>query len=153
MEKLKLSASLAEIKISYTAKYDKKAKRKLTCSKDAVDLFREIWLPETIELRESMYVLLVNRSNYVLGWFILSLGGVSGTVSDPKLIFSTALKCVASSLIIAHNHPSGNTKPSASDIQLTKNLVEGGRLLEISVLDHIILTAESFYSFADEGLI
>ena len=80
-------------------------------------------------------------------------GGVSGTVADPKIIFKAALDKLASGVLLVHNHPSGNLKPSHQDIQLTKKLVESGRVLEIPVLDHVIFTDESYYSFADEGLI
>jgi DNA repair protein RadC len=84
---------------------------------------------------------------------IISRGGISGTVADPKLIFAAALKASASSIILAHNHPSGSLKPSEADIRLTKKLKEGGLYLEIPVLDHIILSKEGYYSFADEGLL
>jgi DNA repair protein RadC len=145
--------SLAEITISYSTKVKASDRRKITQSHEAVEIFREIWTPGTIELRESFNVIYLNRANQVLGFFRTSEGGIAGTVADPRLIFSTALKANATSLILSHNHPSGNTQPSASDIQLTKNIVEAGKVLEITVLDHIILTAESFYSFADDGLI
>jgi DNA repair protein RadC len=103
-------------------------------------------------LREEFYILLLNRANRIYGYYLLSQGGTSGTVVDPKLIFSIALKCNAHGIILAHNHPSGNTKPSEADIQITKKVKEGGKLLEIDVLDHIILTSDSYLSFADEGL-
>ena len=89
----------------------------------------------------------------MLGIYELSTGGVSGTVADPKLVFAAAIKANASAMILAHNHPSGQVKPSQADINLTKKLVGGGRLLEIPVLDHIIVTGEESYSFADEGLL
>lgn len=104
-----------------------------------------------MEFREECYMLLLNRANQVLGWFRVSEGGVAGTILDPRLIFGIALKCNAVGVILAHNHPSGNLKPSGADISQTKRLVEGGKLLEISVLDHLILTSEGYYSFADEG--
>jgi DNA repair protein RadC len=78
---------------------------------------------------------------------------MSGTVADPRLIFKSALEQKAVSIILSHNHPSGNNQPSASDIQLTKNIIEAGKVLEINVLDHIIITQHGFFSFADEGLI
>jgi DNA repair protein RadC len=106
-----------------------------------------------MELKEEFYILLLNRANRVKGWYKVSEGGTAGTVVDPKLIFSTALKCHASSIILSHNHPSGNVKPSEEDLKLTKKLTEGGKLLEIAVLDHLILTSEEYLSFADEGLL
>jgi DNA repair protein RadC len=153
MNQNSLSSNLAEISVSYSSKIKSTERRKVTSAKEAEEIFREIWRKETIELREEFYILLLNRANQVLGWSKIGIGGLTGTVCDPRMIFSIALKCVASSIILAHNHPSGNTQPSASDIQLTKNVLEGGKLLEISVLDHLILTLEGSYSFADEGLI
>jgi DNA repair protein RadC len=78
---------------------------------------------------------------------------MAGTIADPKVIFSAALKACASSIILSHNHPSGNLKPSNADIQLTKKIVNAGNLLDIAVLDHVIVSAEGYYSFADEGLL
>ena len=97
--------------------------------------------------------MLLNRGNRVLGILDVSTGGFAGTIADPKVIFSTALKCCASSLVLAHNHPSGNLKPSQADINLTRKLKDGGALLDISVLDHLIVTSDSYLSFADEGLL
>ena len=102
---------------------------------------------------EEFWVVLLNRSNTVIEKVLVSSGGVSGTVADPKIIFKAALDKLASGVLLVHNHPSGNLKPSHQDIQLTKKLVESGRVLEIPVLDHVIFTDESYYSFADEGLI
>lgn len=102
--------------------------------------------------KEEFWVLLLNRGNKVIHRFRLSEGGVSGTVVDPKFIFKIALEYLASSLIISHNHPSGLTKPSQADKDLTKKLKEGGKLLEIQVLDHLIIADNSYLSFADEGM-
>jgi DNA repair protein RadC len=98
-------------------------------------------------------VILLNRANQVLGIYEVSTGGVSGTVADPKLIFAAAIKSSSSGLIFSHSHPSGNLQPSQADIALTRKIKEGGEILEISVLDHIILTSEGYFSFADEGLL
>jgi DNA repair protein RadC len=102
---------------------------------------------------EQFKVMLMNRANKVLGIFELSTGGVSGTVADPKIIFVAALKGGASGIIVAHNHPSGNLTASQSDIDLTRKLKEAGKFLEIQLLDHVIVTTEGYFSFADEGLI
>ncbi len=144
------NSNLAEIKVSYKTRVKYSEMRKIDSSQDAEEILRNIW-SDAMELREEFYMLLLNRANKVLGYYRVSEGGTDGTVVDPKLVFSVALKCHASSIILAHNHPSGNTKPSEADIRLTKDLIEGGKLLEISVLDHLILTAENFFSFADEG--
>lgn len=147
-----LNYNLAEIQVSYKTTVKASERRKITASKDAESIFREIW-SNTMELKEEFHILLLNRANKVLGWYKVSEGGMSGTVVDPKLIFSIALKGLASSLILAHNHPSGNLQPSSQDIDLTKRLKAAGLLLEIPVLDHLILTNEGYYSFGDEGMI
>lgn len=124
----------------------------IVSSKNAEDLFQLIW-SDGMELREEFNMLLLNRANKVKGWYRISQSGVAGTVVDPKIVFSVALKCSSCGIVVAHNHPSGNTKPSEQDITLTKKLVAGGKILEIAVLDHLILTTETFFSFADEGLL
>jgi len=96
--------------------------------------------------------MLLNRAGRVLGIIEVSSGGLSGTVADPKVVFSAALKGNASSIILAHNHPSGNLRPSQADLDLTKKIQRGGQLLDITVSDHLIITSEGFYSFTDEGL-
>ena len=88
-----------------------------------------------------------------MGIYEVSSGGMAGTVADPKLIFSVSVKISSANLILAHNHPSGNLKPSQADINLTAKIKAGGELLDISVLEHIIITSESYFSFADEGLL
>jgi DNA repair protein RadC len=98
-------------------------------------------------------VILLNRANKVLGICEVSTGGVAGTVADPKVIFAAALKALASSIILSHNHPSGNLAPSQADIELTHKLKAAGRFLELPILDHIIMTSEGYYSFADEGVL
>ena len=143
--------NLAEIEVSYRTTVKASERRKITNSKDSESVFREIW-SDSMELKEEFYILLLNRANKILGWYKVSEGGMSGTVVDPKLIFSTALKGLASSIILSHNHPSGNLKPSEQDITLTKRLKQAGELLEIPVLDHLILSNEGYYSFADEGI-
>jgi DNA repair protein RadC len=146
-----LNYNLAEIEVSYRTKVKASERRKITSSKDAESIFREIW-SSSMEFKEEFYIILLNRANQVLGWYKVSEGGMSGTVVDPKLIFSIALKGLSSSLILAHNHPSSNLKPSNEDINLTKRLKEAGALLEIPVLDHLILTTDGYYSFGDEGM-
>ena len=147
-----ISSNLAEITASYKSKVKYCDMKMVTSSNDAEAIFREIW-SEGLELREEFYILLLNRANKVLGYYRVSEGGTTATIVDPKLVFPIALKCNANGIILAHNHPSGNVKPSNEDRSLTKKLVEGGKLLDITVLDHLILSAESYLSFADEGWI
>ena len=106
-----------------------------------------------ISYNESFVILLLNRANRLLGYSGISQGGISGTVADPKLIFQHALKGCASSIILCHNHPSGNTQPSEADIQLTRKLKECGIFLDLPVLDHLIIAEDKYFSFADEGLL
>lgn len=146
-----INYTIAEIQVSYKTKLKASERKKIISSNDAEIVFRSLW-SDDMELREEFYILLLNRSNRILGWYKLSQGGTAGTVADPKLIFSIALKGLASGIILAHNHPSGNLQPSETDIQLTKHLKQAGKVLEISVLDHLILTNESYYSFANEGI-
>jgi len=123
-------------------------------SKDAADLFRKIWDSDSLEIYESVICIFLNRQNNTIGWFKVSQGGLSGSVIDNKLILSTALNCLASGIILAHNHPSGNLTPSESDKVVTNKLKEGCKIFDISLLDHIILTNEDgYYSFADDGII
>ena len=145
------SSNLSEINVNYSPKRKYSEMPKITCSNDAVAVLRSIW-SDQIEYREEFVILCLNRANKVLGYSRISSGGTTGTVADPKIIFQIALKSNASSIILAHNHPSGNTNPSESDKKLTTKLKNAGLVLDISVLDHIILTAESFKSFADDGL-
>lgn len=100
---------------------------------------------------EEFWILLLNRANRIIGREQISSGGVAGTIVDAKLVFRSALAHTACSLILAHNHPSGNLRPSQADRQLTRKLVEAGKNLDIAVLDHLILTNSGYYSFADEG--
>lgn len=123
-------------------------KEKICSSRDIYELMK----PHLMDLpHEEFWVVLLNRANVVLKKTIISTGGISGTVADPKLIFKTALENLASAIILVHNHPSGNAKPSDADVLLTRKLREAGTMLEIPVLDHLIFTDSSYYSFVDEG--
>ncbi|HUH19374.1 JAB domain-containing protein [Albibacterium sp.] len=144
---------VSEINLSYRPKFKASERPKITSSKDAYDILYNNWDLDKIELLEQFKILLLNRANKVIGIFQVSSGGVAGTVADPKLIFSTALKACASSIILSHNHPSGNLQPSPQDIELTKKIKTGGSYLDIMVLDHVIITPDRYYSFADEGMI
>ena len=143
--------NLAEIKISYSSKVPAKDRPQVSSSRDADQNFRLVF--DNIEYRESFYILLLNRSNRILGFNLISQGGISGTITDIRMIFQTALKANACALIVAHNHPSGNLQPSVADKKITQKIKEAGQLLDIHLLDHIILSEESYFSFADESLI
>ena len=123
---------------------------KISISKDAYD----IMLPTFVDLpHEEFWLLILNRANLVIKKELISRGGVSGTVVDTKIIFKAAVENYACSIIVCHNHPSGNLKPSEADIRITKNIKDAGKLMEIPLLDHLIITENGFYSFADEGMI
>ena len=129
---------------------DVQEKPKIISSKDSFDQLKG----DLMDLpHEEFWILLLNRANRLIKKKRVSEGGVSGTVADPKIIYKMALEELASGVIVAHNHPSGNTKPSLSDIELTKKLKEAGRFLEIQLLDHIVVAGAKYLSFADEGLI
>jgi DNA repair protein RadC len=153
MQKVTNSFQVSEIQLTYKSKVRPSDRFKITCSQDAYNALKNIWDEDQIEFVEEFKILLLNRANKVLGVVPVSKGGSTGTVCDPKIIFAAALKANACGIILAHNHPSGNLSPSEADLQITKKLKEGGRFLEIPVLDHLIVTTESYYSFADQGLL
>lgn len=123
---------------------------KVSSSQDAFEYLRGFMGDSNYE---EFWILILNRANHIKNKICISEGGFSGTIADPKKIFKIALENGGSSLILAHNHPSGNTRPSDADIGLTKRLKEAGRLLEMPIIDHIILGEEKYFSFADEGLL
>ena len=141
---------VAEIEITYRSNVKPSDRIKVNRSQDCYLLLRDLF-GNKIEIYEQFYILLLNRANRILGFVKISEGGVSGTVVDPKKIFQIALKANASGIILAHNHPSGNIQPSASDEAITAKIVAAGKFLEISVLDHLVITNECYFSFSDEG--
>jgi DNA repair protein RadC len=143
---------IAEVELVYKSNIKASMRPALSSSNDVYELFLQSWDKNKIELQEQFKMLMLNRANKVVGIFKVSSGGVTGTIADPKLIFMAALKANACMIILAHNHPSCNLKPSKADHDLTEKIKQGGRLLDIKVLDHLIITTEGFYSFADEGL-
>ncbi|GAB3510145.1 JAB domain-containing protein [Emticicia fontis] len=125
-------------------------KTKITSSADAYQAIR----PYLLDLsHEQFWVLLLNRANEIIRPFQVSIGGVAGTVADPKIIFKSAIEYLASAIILVHNHPSGNLTPSQADLDLTKRVKEAGRLLDIPILDHLIFGDNGYYSFADKGIL
>lgn len=141
-----------EIKLVYKSKVNPADRPKIGGSYDANQILRQHWDDSVLDLVEQFKIILLNRANKVLGIVDIATGGIAGTVADPRLIFAAALKTTASGIILAHNHPSGNLAASSSDIALTKKLAAAGKFMDIDVLDHLILTREKYYSFADEGL-
>jgi len=126
------------------------SKPRITSSKDAFEFIKA----DLMDIpHEEFWIVSLNRAHRVIKKHQISQGGVAGTVADPKIIFKLALEELASGLILAHNHPSGNLTASQADLDLTKKLKEGGKLLEIQVLDHLIVAGQKYFSFADEGLL
>lgn len=122
----------------------------ITSSKDVYELMKPELLDQPIE---QFWIISLKRNNVVIQKRIISSGGISGTVADPKVIFNKALEDLASGIILVHNHPSGNLKPSQADIKLTEKLKNAGQLLDIPVLDHLIFTDDGYFSFADESML
>ena len=144
---------VSEVELVYKSKVKATERPRVKSSKEVYELLLKSWDESKIEYVEQFKILLLNRANRVLGIFEASTGGLTGTIADPRIIFTAALKVNATSIILAHNHPSGNTKPSRADQEQTKKIKEGGHLLEIEVLDHLIISTEGYYSFADEGIL
>lgn len=143
--------SVAEIEISYKPILKLSTLPKVQSSEEMYRLLIETWDKTKLEFVEQFKVILLNRAHRVLGICTITTGNSTGTIADPKLIFAVTLKSNAGSIILAHNHPSGNLFPSKSDCELTQRIKDGGKLLEVTVLDHLIISSEGFYSFADEG--
>ncbi len=141
-----------EIELVYKTKVKTSERPHIRCSENAYHLLLANWDANTIDLFEEGKIILLNQANRVLSLFPVSKGGITGTVMDPRLIFTAALKRGACSLMLAHNHPSGNLKPSRADEDLTYKCRDAGKLLDIRVIDHIIVSSEGYFSFADSGL-
>lgn len=120
----------------------------IKCSKDVADIFQPL-LSDL--LHEEFWILFLNRSNRVIAKMRLSQGGISGTVTDVRIIMKKAVECLASGIIVCHNHPSGNLNPSESDTKITHKIRDAGNLMDIQLLDHIIISGKDYYSFADNG--
>lgn len=152
LENFETSPELSEVKVIYKTK--NKPKVKIVNSKEAFAVLISLYDKDIIEYQEQFFLLLLNKANFVLGWIKLSTGGTSGTVVDAKVIFTLALKTNASSIILCHNHPSGNIRPSDRDVTLTKTIVSCSQFMDIKLLDHLIVSNDDHYfSFADDGLI
>ena len=123
---------------------------KISSSNDANEFVRKFY-PVGIDIREAMLVLFLNNSNRTLGFSVASIGGITGTIVDVRLVLRDALLTQSTSIILVHNHPSGNLKPSREDLSITEKIKKASNLMDIKLLDHLILTEDTFYSFADFG--
>lgn len=148
---MKQNIQVAELIVSYSTHLN--GKQKISNSKDAYNIVINHWNPNTIEMLEEVKILFLNKANGVLGIYDLSKGGISSSIIDNRLILSIALKTLASAIVVIHNHPSGNLKPSKADTDITKKLKSACELLDIILLDHLIVTKEEYFSFADENIL
>ena len=150
---VKENTKVAEISVSYRPAVANKPI--IVNALDAYVLFKPFFDESTINLQESFMVMYLNRMNRVLGIYPMSIGGITGTVADIRLIFSIALATASTGIILAHNHPSGNMKSSKGDIDLTNRIKDAGKLLDIKLLDHLIISPKEgeYYSFADDGIL
>ena len=139
-----------KLRIVYSRKNVDNKINKIQKSDEAYEVLKSIWSSQ-IETREEVYLLLMDNSNHILGYNIISSGGITGTVADLRLIFSVALESLATKIMLAHNHPSGNLTPSEADTALTRKVYNAGKILDITLLDHLIITVDGYYSFADNG--
>ena len=144
-----MEITLNEIQVSYST--PQTTKPQIKSSLQVYEMVKKHWNPNHLELHEEFKVIFLNQGNRVLGIYDLAKGGISQCTVDVRLIFSIALKVNSSGIMLVHNHPSGNLTPSAPDTAITKNIREIGVLMNIKLLDHLIITKENYYSFADHG--
>ncbi len=142
---------ISEIRVSYNPIM--LADSSINTSRQSFELMINDWEQNTLQMQEEVKVILLNRSNKALGIYSLAKGGITSCVVDVRIILSVALKTLATGIILVHNHPSGNLKPSQDDLKVTKKLKESCSLLDITLLDHLIITKDDYYSFADEGIL
>ena len=142
---------VSEVKLSYKSKVKASERPRVCSSKASYDILMKVYDDDTIEYTESMRMLLLNRAGKVLGVMDISNGGTAGTTADIKVIMQCALLGNADGIILCHNHPSGNLQPSSEDMILTQKVTRACNVMDMKLLDHIIISSEYYYSFADEG--
>ena len=142
---------VSEVELTYKNNVPYNQRQKISNSQGAYEILTNLFPENTMDYRETFIVLYLNRANQVLGYSVISQGGTSNTTVDIKMVIQTALLANASCIMLAHNHPSGNLHPSSDDNRITNRIIEAARLFDIKVLDHIIITNESYYSFTDNG--
>jgi DNA repair protein RadC len=152
LSELKRSPKLAELRVSYKSRTKFSTRKNVRNARDVVEYLRAVWDKHTLELSEQFLIVCLNGNHQAIGWVRISAGGFTQTLVDPRLVFAVALQTASSAIILAHNHPSSSLKPSPEDIQVTRRLREAGNILNVKVLDHIILTRDSYASFVELGL-
>lgn len=143
----------SEIELIYKSKVKASERPRIDSSYSAFEVALKAWDENKIELLEQFKVLMLSNNNRVLGVLEISSGGITGTIVDIRLIFAALLKTKATACILVHNHPSGKLQPSDADRQITQKIKQASQILDIALLDHLIITSESYYSFADEGVL
>lgn len=143
---------VATVKLSYKKPMGFKTRPRLMTSSETVELINHLY-QDFVDHHEEFYAIYLTRNHYVLGVHHISTGGLSSTFVDPKIILQAALLTSAAAIVLIHNHPSGNKRPSECDVRLTRKIQEAAQLHDISIIDHIILTSEGFYSFSDERML
>ena len=149
-----MESRINEIKISYVHRVKAVNWPKVSSSHTAAEVLFKNWDKDSIAMYESFKILLLNNSNQIKGIYQISQGGITGTLVDIRLLFGVALKSLSVALILAHNHPSGNLKPSQADRNITRKIKSAAEVLDLKILDHLILNPDGeYYSFADEGIL
>ena len=148
---MKKRLKVCEVAITYKSKVKPSQRPKLSKSKEVFNLLSKMYDENTVELKEYFKVVLLDQSNKVLGYYDLSFGGIDGTYVDVRHVMQVAILANATGIIITHNHPSGNPTPSVNDRRVTNQIKKASDIMNIRLVDHIIMTRETFYSFADEG--
>lgn len=152
-KKVPVNNKVAQIGLVYHSKIKVEDQPKIHNANCAYKVLLDNWNMDTIELNEEFAVLFLTAAKTAHGMMKVSIGSLAGTYVEPRMVFTAALKCRAHSIIVAHNHPSLYLKPSQADMNITRKLVESGRVLGIEVLDHLIITPCGYFSFSDEGLL
>ena len=146
-----LQWEVSEIEVSYRP--NRKNQASINSSQDCYHILRSVWDDSLMELQEQFAVLFLNRKNQIIGYRCIGTGNMVSTIVDKKLIAAISITSMACGVILCHNHPSGNLRPSQADLRLTKDIYRALKLVDVSVLDHLIISAEGYYSFMDEGIL
>ena len=152
LDRFERSPKLAELKVAYRSRTKVAERQVVRTPKDVEAYLRAVWNKGTLELVEDFVVVCLNGNHQATGWVKVASGGLNSSLVDPRLVFGIALQTASTAIIVAHNHPSGSLEPSEDDRRMTRRLQEAGALLGIAVLDHLILTKESAFSFQEHGL-
>lgn len=143
--------NVSEIKVSFKPRIKANERTTVRSAREAYRVFLEQWSTDLIEYQEEFKIMLLNNANKVLGIIDLAKGAMDSVQVDLKILFAIALKASAKKIILAHNHPSGNLEPSRADKAITSRVVQVGQILDIAICDHLIITSQDYYSFADNG--